>query len=187
VYFGFLTKAKDPETLLAAYKRLVQRGCGHRLVLVAEVLPGNRAHRRVLRKIGQLGLTDKITITGYCRPDQVSRYLRGADLCVLPFSDGASPRHATLITALQHGLATVTTFQDTVPAEFENWHNVVLTPVSNPEAMAEAMLTLLNDPLRRAAIASQAKVLGDRFAWSLIAQKHCHLYQQVQCTRSRRS
>lgn len=185
VYFGFLTKAKDPETLLMAYKHLLQRRGDHRLLLVTEFLPGNRTHRRILRRIRQLGLTDRITITGYCHPDQVSRNLRGAAMCVLPFADGATLRHATLITALQHGLATVTTIRNEIPAGFENWHNIVLTPVGNPEDMAEALFTLLNDPMRRTAIARQAKTLGDRFAWPLIAQQHSYLYKQAQDTRVR--
>ncbi|MGA2011163.1 MAG: glycosyltransferase [Solirubrobacteraceae bacterium] len=52
---------------------------------------------------------ERIVAPGYLEQRALARALCTADIFLAPFTDGASTRRTTLMAALQHGLATVTT------------------------------------------------------------------------------
>ncbi len=114
-YFGLISLSKGLDTLLDALARLPAR---FRLVVIggAATAPEDRAYADAIRQqIVRLGLDQRVTITGHCAETDVSAHLLAADIAALPFADGASFRRGSLLAALAHGLAVVTTWPTTDP------------------------------------------------------------------------
>ena len=108
-FFGLISRTKGLDTLLDALARLPARF--HLLVIGgAATAPEDRAYAEAIRQqIVELGLDQRVTITGHCAEADVSAHLLAADIAALPFADGASFRRGSLLAALAHGLAVVTT------------------------------------------------------------------------------
>ncbi len=109
-YFGFLNDSKGGETLIRALPHLPNA----KLVLLGGQLgasdPTNAAYlARVKQLIGELGLTPRVIWTDFMPQPRVSAHFLAADVCVLPYRNGASYRRGTLMAALAHGMAIVTT------------------------------------------------------------------------------
>src|SRR5205807_1298363 len=66
-------------------------------------------HRRLLERVKAEGLADQVSFTGELGAEQVSQVLAAADLCILPFPDGASFKNGSLAAAIIHGVPTITT------------------------------------------------------------------------------
>jgi len=176
VYFGFYSKSKDLYMLLEAFQKVSQGPVKCRLVMIMELSADNREHQRFSVTLNRLGLGEAVTITGYCPPDAVSRYLSGAAICILPFSDGVSLRRTSFLTALNYGLPTVTTVGKDFPEMLKNWENVVMVPVGDSLAMADAIVKLLTEPELCGKISGNAKRLSESFSWPSIAEDHINLY-----------
>ena len=96
----------------------------------------------------ELGIDDKVKWTGgYAwNSDEASGYLRAADVCVLPFDTGVSLHNSSFAAAAAHGLPVITTRGEILEQPFIHQKNVFLCPPKNPEAMALAMATLIDNP-----------------------------------------
>ncbi|MCX7838187.1 MAG: glycosyltransferase family 4 protein [Anaerolineae bacterium] len=109
-YFGFLNESKGGETLIRALA-LVPNA---KLLMIGGQIgasdPTNVAYlARVQSLISNLHLTNRVLWTDYTPPEIVSANFYASDVCVLPYRDGASYRRGTLMAALAHGMAIVTT------------------------------------------------------------------------------
>ncbi|MBI3968616.1 MAG: glycosyltransferase [Chloroflexi bacterium] len=114
VYFGFPNHSKGVDTLLAALARVRLHHPSVQLVLlgggVGDSDPTNRAYADELHAlVGALDLTAAVTWTGFLSPTEISRWLQAADLCVLPFRDGATWQRGSLLAALAHACPIITT------------------------------------------------------------------------------
>jgi glycosyltransferase involved in cell wall biosynthesis len=108
-FFGLISPTKGLDVLLDALQRLPER---FRLLIVGGEAPAaqDRAYAAELRaRIAGTAWRGRVIITGQCPEQEVSAHLLAADLAALPFGDGASFRRGSLLAALTHGLAVVTT------------------------------------------------------------------------------
>jgi glycosyltransferase involved in cell wall biosynthesis len=113
-YFGFLNLSKGGSDLMQVLKILSDRGMPVKLVLIGGRTgssdPTNAEYAaQVEQLIEALGVTDRVMATGYREPPDVSRALLLCDVMVLPYVDGASLRRGSLLAAIAHGRAIVTT------------------------------------------------------------------------------
>jgi glycosyltransferase involved in cell wall biosynthesis len=108
---------------------------------------------------------------GMLAAEDLALHLAAADLCLLPYSDGASTRRGTLAAALQHELCVVTTYgHNTDPVLASS--GLCLTPVGSREAFAAAALSFARDPVARRTAAQTGRALYERtFAWSAVADR----------------
>jgi len=135
------------------------------------------AHIRAL--IDELGLGKHVLWTGYTPAEEVSANFWAADVCVLPFRDGASFLHGTFHAALTHGMAIVTTQPRTVLPELVDGENIVLAPPGDPAALATAIRRLAADAALRRRIGAGAKALSEQFGWGRIAAETLELYRKI--------
>jgi glycosyltransferase involved in cell wall biosynthesis len=150
--------------------------------------PTNVAYlRRVRQLIERLGMTPRVHWTGYVPEEEVSAYLLAADICVLPYRDGASFRRGSLMAALTHGLPIVTTRtpgEQPTPTAFSiprlvNGKNVLLVPPEDPSEIANAVQRLIADPGLRERIGRGARELSEHFRWEDIAARHLEVYRAL--------
>ncbi|MCD6289095.1 MAG: glycosyltransferase family 4 protein [Anaerolineae bacterium] len=191
-YFGFLNASKGGETLVLALAELVRRRVPVRLLMIGGQVgasdPTNAAYLgRVRDLIDRLGLEERVSWTGYVPNEEVSASLLAADVCVLPYKDGASFRRGSLMAALAHGLPIVTT---RVPGEqpsptalhiprLVDGQNVLLVPPDDPSAIADAVQRLMADPALRERIGRGARQLAGAFRWEDIAARHLEVYRAL--------
>lgn len=109
-YFGFLNDSKGGETLVRALAQIP----GAKLLMLGGQTGASDATNvayllQVKQLIADLGLTGRVIWTDFLAQPDVSAHFLAADICVLPYRDGASYRRGTFMAALAHGMAIVTT------------------------------------------------------------------------------
>jgi glycosyltransferase involved in cell wall biosynthesis len=185
--FGFVHQRKGVDTLLQALGLLVARPAGPpnpQLLMIGGQTgasdPTNVAYLERMRSlINDLGLADRVHWTGYVPAEEVTASFQAADLCVLPYRDGASFLHGTFHAALAHGVPILTT-QPRVPLpELVVGGNVVFVPPDQPQVLAEAIAQLADAPDLRGALAKGAKGLSAEFGWDRIAADTLALYHSL--------
>ncbi|MGQ9489557.1 MAG: glycosyltransferase family 4 protein [Anaerolineae bacterium] len=190
-YFGFLNANKGGETLIRCLAELARAGHPARLLMVGGKVgasdPTNAAYlARVEALIGELGVADRVQWTGFTAPEAVSANLLATDCAVLPYREGASLRHGSLMAALAHGLPIVST---EVPPEVRAGHGLfpmlvdgesaLLVPPDDPVRLAAAVARVMTEPDLRSRLAAAARALARHFEWETLAQRHLDVYREL--------
>jgi len=179
-FFGFIHKNKGVEILLDALARLKNNKIPVFLMLIGELKPGDPYHRRIQHLLDSFEFKNSFYLTGYCAANEVSEFLSMSDLCALPFLDGVTFRRGTLISAIAHGLAVISTMADGyIPEGLIDGSNIVLIPTNNSKALAEAIASLCRDNALRKNIGMSAKGFSEKFSWDKIAASHIELYRSL--------
>ena len=121
---------------------------------------GQRPHPRLDSLRDQPG----ITVTG--RVEHVQPYLAGAGVYILPLRIGSGTR-LKLIESLAAGCAVVTTTVGAEGFELRDGREAILA--DTPEAFAAAVVALLDDPARRAAMGARAQAFAAQYDWQRVA------------------
>lgn len=186
-YFGFLNESKGGETLIRALALIPNA----KLLMIGGQVgasdPTNIAYlAKVKSLISDLHLTNRVLWTDYTPPEIVTANLYASDICVLPYRDGASYRRGTLMAALAHGCAIVTTAgsrqraagSGRLPA-LRDGEDCLLVPPDDPRALADVIQRAIASPDLRAKIRAGARELAQRFTWDEIARQHLALYRRT--------
>lgn len=182
-YFGFLNRSKGGLTLVQTLDQLVRGGCNAHLLMIGERVgasdPTNFAYlQEVEALIAQRQLTDRVQWTGHQPASEVSADLGACDLLLLPYVDGASLRRGTLMAALAHGCAIVTTTPQSPLPELVADRDLLYVPPEDATAAAQTLRQLLADPQRRVDLGVHAQQASQQFTWSRIAELHLAHYQK---------
>ena len=190
-YFGFLNAGKGGETLMRALAELVRAGRPARLLMVGGKVgasdPTNQAYlEHVERLTVDLGVADRVQWTGFTDSDQVSANLLAADCAVLPYREGATLRHGSLMAALAHGLPIVSTLAsaggEVDPGLFpmlRDGESALLVPPEEPVRLAAAVERVMTDLELRLRLAQGAIRLSKQFTWDAIARRHLEVYGRL--------
>ena len=139
LWVGRLAAVKGLPILLDAWARVSKEYRDVRLKLV-----GDGPDRAMIeRRIKELGLEDRITITGYLSQSDVRTELQRSDLFVMPsFAEGVP---VVLMEAMAAGIPVVATRIAGVGELREDGKHGLLEPPGNTDALAGAILRLLGD------------------------------------------
>jgi glycosyltransferase involved in cell wall biosynthesis len=184
-YFGFLNHSKGGLDLVETVARLVPDVPTVRLLMIGEQVgasdPSNYAYlQEVKRAIHQHGLDGRVIWTGFQDDAGVSADLAACDVLLLPYLDGASLRRGSLMAALAHGCAIVTTTPTAPVPEFAAGRDLIYVPVGDIEAAARAVRKLVGDPQQLAALRENARKASAAFSWEGIAAAHERLYWEAE-------
>lgn len=183
-YFGFMNASKGIETLLQGMRYAIDQGAGVYLLLIGGRVgvsdPTNLGYAdQIDRYIQTLNLTGRVHRTGFVGESEVSANLLCCDLLVLPYSDGVSLRRGSFMAGLAHGCPILTTTPKVPHPEIQDGQNVALIPPDNPTALCAALLRLIADPTRRAALGQGAQTLAQSFRWDQIASETVRFFQSL--------
>lgn len=186
-FFGMLYPGKGLHRLLDVAKTLAgERDLDFRLLIVGGGLSDNPWYRQeMLGLTRQWGLEDKVTWTGSLPAAEVSRVLTASDLVLLPFEGGVSDRRGSLMAALSHGKAVVTTRPAIPIDDFRNGENMVWPAQPDSASLAQAALSVLRDHGLRRRLEAGASELASRFQWRKIAEETARLFAGVAQTEGR--
>lgn len=190
VYFGFVHPVKGLETLLAAFRRVLDGEPQARLLLNGGVeslaLNGDQAERyqeKILALIHDLGLDDQVRLTGYLPDELISEHLAGADIGALPFNAGVTAKSGSLLAMWAHGLPVVATRPIEAMPQLK-WA-ARLVPPRDAGALVAVLLELLGDTAARRELAGRGRAVAADFAWPAIAERHLAIYQCLMASDQR--
>lgn len=183
-YFGFLHPLKGGQVLVQALAQMIERGREAKVIFIGGKTGSsdantNAAYATQVESLARaLGVDKRLTFTGYVTPQEVSAAFYACDAVALPYLEGASLRHGTLMAALAHGRAIVTTRSHTPSPELRDGENVLLLPPGDPTALATGLARALDSPTLRAQLENGAAELARQFTWDTIAARTLEVYQR---------
>jgi glycosyltransferase involved in cell wall biosynthesis len=175
-YFGYIYPHKGVETLLRAFQVVRLQRKNVRLVLIGGIIalkfPHRPSYEEEVRELSRnLGIDDLVIWTGEYAwdSDEASTYLHAADVCVLPFDKGVQLNNSSFSAVAVHGLPIVTTQDAMTDSTFVHKKNVYLCPPKSPEAIATALMKLMDDPHLRKQLHMGAHHLSrEWFSWDTV-------------------
>ena len=142
---GRLVEKKGFGVLLEATADLAAAGIGTDVVIVGE----GDGRADLARRIGELGLEDRVRLTGALPRDEIFGLMRRARFLVAPYVTGDDGNQDALptvvIEAMACGLPVVTTPIGGVPEMVTDGVEGLLVPSGDPKALALAMARILAD------------------------------------------
>ena len=106
---------------------------------------------------------------GYLDEQSLAQALASADIFLGPFADGASTRRGTLMAALQHGLAIVTTTSDRTDQILVEGGALAFAAADDADGFAAEAVRVGVDPRVREQHALASRALFDRyFSWPIV-------------------
>ncbi len=174
--FGFINRLKLLDVAYEGLDRLRARRPDLRWKIIGPFEPEDKPdHAGLAHRLGG----DWVTFTGGLPESGVRSRLAEARLMILPFSDGASTRRGTLQVAWAFGMPVVTT---PPPAEepmiVDGW-NCRLVRESTPEAWAEAIAGILDDPALEARLREGSLATAEAFSVARQAAHYIDIYESL--------
>ena len=180
-YFGFLNASKGGEMLVDVLNNLVDKGLDAHLLMIGGRVGASDATnyaylQKVEARILKYQLSQRVHWTDHIPDTQVSAAFHCADVCLLPYQDGASYRRGSFMAALAHGMPIVTTPPQVVYPDLVHGQTVLFAPAHDARAMSEAVAQLLRDEKQRQRLGENARHLARKFDWDTIAAAHVRAY-----------
>lgn len=172
-YFGMCYPGKGMDTLLSTANILASRyGLDFRLVLIGGGGSDVDYYHREMQKLSDShGVSDRVVWTGKISAGEVSTLLSMTDVVLLPYEAGVSDRRGSLMAALAHGRAIVTSPPRLRFAYFRNQENMVWPKQHETEAFAGEVLRILRDDALRKRLEKGALRLSKCYQWADIAER----------------
>lgn len=167
---GRFVPRKGHETLVRAFPRVLQRYPGAVLVLAGR----GPAMPFVTRAAARLGIRDRVRLPGHVPDDELAALYQLCDVFALPTGEGPGGQvegfGLVFVEAQTYGKPVVAGRSGGVPDAVLDGETGLLVPPDDPEALAAALLRLLDAPpfAQRLAQAAQHRAQTE-LAWSRFA------------------
>jgi glycosyltransferase involved in cell wall biosynthesis len=142
LFLSNLMKEKGVFTLLDSCRLLNSRKVNFNLVLIGAW--GDINPKELFEYIKSHGLSDKVKFAGSKYDKEKAEYFERADLFIHPTLNDCLP--LVVLEAMQYGLPIISTEEGAISDAVHNTINGFLVPKNNPEALADRIHYLLNNP-----------------------------------------
>lgn len=166
-----LVSIKNIPMFLAAAKRVLAARPDARFVVAGD----GELKKALAAHAANLGIADAVSFLGF-RTD-LERIYPDLDVLCLTSDNEGSP--VSLIEGLASGCAAVSTDVGGVTDVLEGGRCGVLVPAGNAEALASAVLELLKDPAKRAALGEAGRRSAKRFSIERLVSDLDNLYKSL--------
>ena len=175
LYVGLINFNKGIDTLLEAMRIVRGRWQDAGLVLVGGSFYRNtRLQQERLQALArELGLADCVAFVGQRPPEEVARFMRESAVVVLP--SRAESFGSVLVEALACGTPVVAS-RSGGPEDIVDDEVGKLVPTGDPEALAQAIVAVLEQPDRYDAARLREHALR-RFGWTTIERELREVYE----------
>jgi glycosyltransferase involved in cell wall biosynthesis len=169
VAVGRIEHVKGFDLLVDAFasSRLRDRA---RLVVVGD---GSEA-AALRRRVASAGLTERVELPGRLDPSEVAARLAAADVVVVPSRADAAP--LVVLEAWRSGRPLVATVRGGPPEIVTDGVDGVLVDPQDTQALAAAVLGLLDDPERAGRIGAAGRRRVEDFTWERVVDRYEDLY-----------
>lgn len=176
LYFGGLLERKGVDVLVRAVAKAKSVLPGIKLHLVGtgnfcEYLRLLSAHEKIEKDV---------VFWGYADRPSVSRYYKGADICVFP--SRYEPFGIVVLEALASGKPVIASNVGGIPDIISDGKNGILVEPNDPEALSRDIITLSQDSALMKRLSANAVETATRYSWKNIAEKYLCLYKHLMNT-----
>jgi hypothetical protein len=188
--FGLLSPNKGIENVIRALPAILQRHPNVVYIVSGVTHPhirrreGERYREELQSLAEELGVSSNlILVNRFVSAEELVEHVGAADIYITPYRQEAQIVSGTLAIALGAGKAIIST---------PYWHakelladnRGVIVPFENPEAIADAVLRLLDNDGERHAMRKRAYLHSRETIWSKTAQKYMASFQRARFERT---
>lgn len=166
VFLGRLEYRKGVNYLLKAFLEIKRQMPNTRLLICG---PGTRLRGRYEQWVKSNRLED-VVFTGMVSYEELPRYYRTADIFCSP-NTGHESFGLILVEAMATGRPVVASNIEGFATVVTHGQEGLLVPPMNSHALAEALLTLINDPARRQQMGAKGLITAQKYDWEGISQR----------------
>jgi len=181
IWVGGFYPWHDLDLLLRIFTLVLQRHPNSKLVLV-----GDGPNRQsIAQNIQKDGLRQSVIMTGAIAHADVPEMLSIADIAVvpsspIPASHGGTGTPLKLFEYMAAGKTVVATALDQAAEVIQDGHNGLLVRAGDVNSFAEAIVTLLNDPVERGRLSHNARQQAiERYSWEEYTRRLEEIYLNV--------
>ncbi|MCK4341137.1 MAG: glycosyltransferase family 4 protein [Phycisphaerae bacterium] len=189
--FGLLSPNKGIEFAIQALPKVVKKYPNVAYIVLGATHPhlkrmaGEKYRESLQQMAADLGVADNVIFHNrFVDLDKLVEYLGAADLYVTPYLNEAQITSGTLAYAVGAGKAVVST---------PYWHAEELladgrgrlVPFGDADAIANEMLSLLDDETERHALRKRAYMYGREMVWSAVARRYMRAFIRVREERTK--
>jgi len=172
LFVSRLEERKGIRYLLKAFKKVKEEIPQSRLIIVG---PGNE--RRYNDWVQAVKLKD-VVFVGYTSYADLPRYYRTADIFCIP-AVGRESFGIVLLEAMAAGKPIIASDIDGYAAVLAHGVEGLLVPPKDNQALADALLSLLNDQTLRQQMGSNGRSKAEAHSWESIAQRTMEYYSEL--------
>lgn len=170
VFVGVLRWAKDPTTLIEAFKRISIRHADVKLLIMGD----GPLRMKLETQCKELNISDRVTFLGQVSHEKAMETIAGCDVYVLTSIDEGFP--TSLVEAMALGKPIVATRVGGVPEIVSDEVSGLLVPPKSPEHVAQAIDRLLNESNLADRLGEVAAERVKEYSWDNIIGKYEQLY-----------
>jgi phosphatidylinositol alpha-mannosyltransferase len=175
VFLSRLEKRKGLDYLLPAFEQVKKKIPNSRLIVVGA---GTRLRKGYEDWVQDHELSEDVVFTGPCSYDDWPRYYRTADVFCVP-ATGRESQGLVLIEAMATGTPIVATNIEGYKTVVTHGKQGLLVPPRDSEALAAALLRVLEDESLRREMSKQGLVRARDFSWDKISLQIVAYYRYV--------
>ena len=183
--FGLLSPNKGLDCAIRALPAVVKTHPKLTYLILGATHPHLREHQGETYREGLMALAQSLGVSNHVRfenrfatLDELGRFIAAADIYLTPYLNREQITSGTLAYALGNGKAVIST---------PYWHaeelladdRGVLVPFQDDAALSAALLGLLDDPLRRAALEERARCYGEAMRWPAIGAQYLQVFTET--------
>ena len=183
--FGLISPGKGLETVIEALPAMIERHPGVSYTIAGRTHPdiarreGERYRLMLERRVLELGLGDHVEFDDrFLTVDELTDLLAATDVFVTPYGNREQIASGALTFAIAAGCAVVSTpywyAQDMLASGAG-----LLVPFRDPDALAEAVCSYLEQPEMLAAARAEAQRIGSSLAWPAVAKATAGVLQEA--------
>jgi glycogen(starch) synthase len=170
LFVGRLHRQKGVDTLIRALPLLPPAA--------SVLLVGDGPERPALQRLaGELGVADRVTVTGFLPHGMVPGLVAGADVVVLP--SRYEELGTALVEAMAAGRPVVATRVGGIPELVRDGVDGLLVPPDDPEALAKAVIRVLANPVLAAELGASGRARVAGHDWAVLAGRVLDVYRAV--------
>lgn len=175
LFLGRLEKRKGLSYLLRAFAQVKARRPDTRLLIVGGY--DARQKRGYDRWINESGLAD-VHFAGYVPLEELARYHRTAHIFCAP-NTGNESQGIILLEAMAAGLPVVASNIDGFALVLTEGVEGHLVRPRDADALAQALLGLVDDPVARATMGQKGRERAEHFSWERVARRVLSYYERL--------
>jgi len=169
-----LVKRKGPDNLVAAFSRVLKSDPEAKLVIAGN----GPEYANLQTMIKKLRIENSVFMLGFLPHEQALGLMAAADVFVLPSMIEACP--FALLEAMAVGVPAICTRTGGTPEIVENGVNGLMVPPANDDALADAIIKLLNNrKLVEKLRANGPLTVRKKFSWERAAKQILVVYEAI--------
>lgn len=168
-----LITRKSPDLLISAFAKVLKVVPDAKLVIAGS----GREEDNLSRQIKGLNITNSVFMVGKLPKEKVAQLMAAADVFVLPSK--VESFGLALLEASAAGVPVVCSNAGGVPEVFQDGFSALLYPPGDDNAMAKAIICLIQDRELAKKISANAMETVNRFTWEMTAERTLRVYEEV--------